>query len=688
MDTDHYGYVSLTPPAMELGAKFSSLEQLSAALKVYEETTFTQFWRSSSRTISGARKKGLKRPIKEELVYSEIIFSCANGGRKYTSKSTGARPNQRTFKIGCTARIKVVASADGDYLEVKLLDNAHNHPISEACFRQLPKQRRLAADDLLEAKKLLPFDSNEEAIQNFIVSTGKVVLLRDLRNMGISAASPMEQGHALLAEAGKRQVSRGCALDELVLQVQAANGALDVLATEDNALVGIFYQDRFMRQAFRNYPEVVFVDAVYKTRGKGPLVILAVEDSNGETEVVGFALCATPDDATVRIVLERFVLHVGAEAIDRTLTVMTDREMVEQGHLRDMFPNAAEVICMFQVVRAFRREMAAEKLAVGRDEKASVVEVLRSMCRAEDDDAYHEHYLRLEEVASPGVLEHFVSHWHEIRSQWVQGLQETPTLGNRTNNRLDSINQKVASIVSKHEALDQLFQALIGFATRLRTERDQRAMQTILKIASPPHMTEDERRYIAYLTPYAFKRVSQQMQAAQSMEEADEAYVSTSCSCNCWDATSYMLPCRHIFFERLRAGLPLYFDGSAAQRWTREYYKSACRLFSPEAKAQLPGPLSAAANGAENVKMDEGEKEREEGEEEQEAVPPSSPRSSPFEKRRLAETGALLQQLASYMLQLPSGHYERAVALVRDLKNAMEEGKEVCLVRIESTTEV
>lgn len=677
MDGDHNSYVSLTPPTMEVGAKFSSLEELSAALKVYEETTFTQFWRSSSRTISGARKKGLKRPIREELVYSEIIFSCANGGRKYTSKSTGARPNQRTFKIGCTARIKVVASADGDFLEVKLLDNAHNHPVSEACFRQLPKQRRLAADDLLEAKKLLPFDSNEEAIQNFLVSTGKVVLLRDLRNMGISAASHTDQNHPSLAEAVRRE-ARGCALDELVLQVQGAGGALDVLATEDNALVGIFYQDRFMREAFRNYPEVVFVDAVYKTRGKGPLVILAVEDSNGETEVVGFALCATSDDATVRIVLERFVLHVGAEAIDRTLTVMTDREMVEQGLLRDMFPNATEVICMFQVVRAFKREMAAEKLAVGRDEKASVVEVLRSMCRAEDDDAYHEHYLRLEEVCSAGVLEHFVSHWHEIRSQWVQGLQEAPTLGNRTNNRLESINQKVASIVAKHEGLDHLFQALIGFATRLRTERDQRAMQTILKIAAPPNMTEDERRYMAYLTPYAFKRVSQQMQAAQSMEEADEAYVSTSCSCNCWDATSYMLPCRHIFFQRLRAGLPLYFDGSAAQRWTREYYKSACRLFMPEAKVQPPRTTTAANGG--DVKMEE--------EEEEEAAAPPPPRSSPFERRRLAETGALLQQLASYMLQLPSGHYERAVALVRDLKTAMEEGKEVCLVRIESTTEV
>ncbi|KAL1429485.1 hypothetical protein MTO96_016117 [Rhipicephalus appendiculatus] len=632
---------------MEIGAKFSSLEELSAALRLYEETHFTQFWRSSSRTILGARKKGLKRPIKEELVYSEIVFSCANGGRKYTSKSTGARPNQRTFKIGCTARIKVVASADGNFLEVKLLDDVHNHPVSEACFRQLPKQRRLAADDLLEAKKLLTFESDDEAIQNFLVSTGK---------------SNNQQGQA---EDCQRQ---GNALDALVLEVQGAGGALDVLATEENALVGVFYQDRFMREAYQNYPEVVFVDVVYKTQGKGPLLILAVEDSNGETEVVGFALCAASDNITIRLVLERFVLHVGADAIDRTLTVMTDREMVERGMLRDMFPNAAEVICMYQVLRAFRRQMTAEKMAVSREEKASVIEILQRMCHARDDEAYNELYQRLEQACSASVLAHFVGHWHEIRSQWVQGLQEVPTLGNRTNKRLESVNQKVAHIVSKHEVLDQLFHALKCFATRLRIERDQRAMQTILKIAAPPNMTEDEHKYMAFLTPYAFKRVSQQMQAAHAMVEPDETYVSTCSSCNCWDAASYMLPCRHIFFERLRTGLPLYFEEGVAQRWTREYYKNACRLFASEPKTTQQWSADVS------------------GEEESEDSP--APKSSPFEKRKVTETGLLVQQLAACMLQLPAGPYERAVALVRDLKSAMEEGKEVCLVRIESNMEV
>lgn len=664
IDSDHAGYASLTTPAMEIGAKFSSLEELSAALRLYEETHFTQFWRSSSRTILGARKKGLKRPIKEELVYSEIIFSCANGGRKYTSKSTGARPNQRTFKIGCTARIKVVASADGNFLEVKLLDDVHNHPVSEACFRQLPKQRRLAADDLLEAKKLLAFESDEEAIQNFLVSTGKVVLLRDLRNMGFSGSSQPNNQQTQVEE-NQRQ---GNALDALVLEVQGAGGTLDVLATEDNALVGVFYQDRFMREAYQSYPEVVFVDAVYKTQGKGPLLILAVEDSNGETEVVGFALCAASDDITIRLVLERFVLHVGADAIDRTLTVMTDREMVERGLLRDMFPNATEVICMYQVLRAFKRQMTAEKMALSREEKASVMEILQRMCHARDDEAYNELFQKLEQACSASVLAHFVASWHEIRSQWVQGLQEVPTLGNRTNNRLESVNQKVAHMVGKHEVLDQLFHALKCFATRLRIERDQRAMQTILKIAAPPNMTEDERKYMAFLTPYAFKRVSQQMQAAHSMEEPDETYVSTCSSCNCWDATSYMLPCRHIFFERLRTGLPLYFEEGAAQRWTREYYKSACRLFTSEPKTQQQWSVSA--------------------DDEEEAEDSPTAKSSPFEKRKVTETGLLVQQLAACMLQLPPGHYERAVALVRDLKSAMEEGKEVCLVRIESNMEV
>ncbi|EEC18629.1 hypothetical protein IscW_ISCW014568 [Ixodes scapularis] len=80
---------------MEKGQQFSSFAELATAIAEFQDANFVQFWINSSRTIAGARKKGVKRHINEELVYTEITYSCTHGGRKYKSQSTGARPNQR-----------------------------------------------------------------------------------------------------------------------------------------------------------------------------------------------------------------------------------------------------------------------------------------------------------------------------------------------------------------------------------------------------------------------------------------------------------------------------------------------------------------------------------------------------------------------------------------------------------------
>uniref|UniRef100_V5H2G4 ZSWIM3 N-terminal domain-containing protein n=1 Tax=Ixodes ricinus TaxID=34613 RepID=V5H2G4_IXORI len=107
---------------MEKGKQFSSFAELATAIAEFQDTNFVQFWINSSRTIAGARKKGVKRHINEDLVYTEITYSCTHGGRKYKSQSTGARPNQRTYRIGCTAMIRAVASKDGKHLVITVMD--------------------------------------------------------------------------------------------------------------------------------------------------------------------------------------------------------------------------------------------------------------------------------------------------------------------------------------------------------------------------------------------------------------------------------------------------------------------------------------------------------------------------------------------------------------------------------------
>lgn len=74
---------------------FLSYEDLQAAIREYEDDNYAQLWVNSSRTIAAAKKKGLTRYVEPALKFAEIECVCTNGGWKFTSRSTGERPNQK-----------------------------------------------------------------------------------------------------------------------------------------------------------------------------------------------------------------------------------------------------------------------------------------------------------------------------------------------------------------------------------------------------------------------------------------------------------------------------------------------------------------------------------------------------------------------------------------------------------------
>ena len=71
--------------------KFASFKEVEEAmLKLENESSETR--RRDCCRIKSAR---VSQTIKPKLVYSEITYCCIHGGRNYSSKSSGKRPNQR-----------------------------------------------------------------------------------------------------------------------------------------------------------------------------------------------------------------------------------------------------------------------------------------------------------------------------------------------------------------------------------------------------------------------------------------------------------------------------------------------------------------------------------------------------------------------------------------------------------------
>jgi len=88
---------------MDVGDSFSSFAEVQTAVKELEDSRSLSLYIRDSRTVLAAKKKGVKRAVRQELVYYSLQYACYHGGKKFTSRSKGSRPTHRYFFVTTTA---------------------------------------------------------------------------------------------------------------------------------------------------------------------------------------------------------------------------------------------------------------------------------------------------------------------------------------------------------------------------------------------------------------------------------------------------------------------------------------------------------------------------------------------------------------------------------------------------------
>lgn len=157
-------------------------------------------------------------------------------------------------------------------------------------------------------------------------------------------------------------------------------------------------------------------------------------------------------------------------------------------------------------------------------------------------------------------------------------------LNSTPNNRLESLNAKLKSVVSRYFSLEEFVDKFFLVLRVLRSERDHAASLTAQKVPVAFHSTTDPSSisYMQYLTPYAYKFVAKQMALKAKVERVNDgseqyhvassessiAVSSSTCQCTSWQ--SMRLPCRHILAVPVSLGLDL-FDQD--KRWCMDYYR-------------------------------------------------------------------------------------------------------------------
>ena len=276
---------------------------------------------------------------------------------------------------------------------------------------------------------------------------------------------------------------------------------------EKNVLQGIYYQKKIMQEMFSNFPELLLIDATYKLNDlRMPLYIMIV-DGNGESEIVALWIVASEDRISIKNMVRIFKRH---SSTDRTVCIMSDKDMTERDVLSEEIPNAVLQICLFHTLRSFKREISTEKLHITSDQRQMTLEIIE----------YQQHCQELIDTKMKPVIDYFNKNWHAIRAEWVEGLKNNAcNFLNRTNNRLEAINKKIKSVVQKYSSLATFFQDLLKCLDFLALERDHRAITIFQKAPVQLYTSESALyHYQLLLTPYAFSFLKEQFDVAKKLD--------------------------------------------------------------------------------------------------------------------------------------------------------------------------
>ena len=209
---------------------------------------------------------------------------------------------------------------------------------------------------------------------------------------------------------------------------------------------------------------------------------------------------------------------------------------------------------------------------------------------SKSETEYLQNYETLLDSGLQSVVQYYNDNWHPIRHEWVECFKGANFIaGERTNNRLESINAKVKSVCSKYANLSTFFDEFFAVLSCLRNERDHVTLMAMVKkrvSAFPPESPEEQ--FAKMLTPFALDFVIKQLKFRKKVtivehNDANSVVSSSagnltvtvnSCQCTFWKTMH--LPCRHMFAVREKKQLPLYASANEviSERWKMEYMQN------------------------------------------------------------------------------------------------------------------
>ena len=244
----------------------------------------------------------------------------------------------------------------------------------------------------------------------------------------------------------------GSILQTLVNDVRKESGSLTEIVTSDcNELRALYYQSSNMQKMQRKISRV----ASYKLNDVCmPLYALMVEDGNGGSQLAALWLVANEERDTILALMDMFVRHNDCAGVQ---CVMTDKDMLERDTEREVTAGShpdLHLSCPAHLpVRA--------KMGISQEQRLGILNILQRLAYADLEEIYTTAYVELVGFRIGKLSAYYNNNWHPIRLERVHGMKHNKfSMHNSTNNRVESMNKHLKSVITKYSNIETFFRDL------------------------------------------------------------------------------------------------------------------------------------------------------------------------------------------------------------------------------------
>ncbi|CAF1099015.1 unnamed protein product, partial [Brachionus calyciflorus] len=448
-----------------------------------------------------------------------------------------------------------------------------NHPISKEIFMHHPTQRKLTAQEQKEALEMYKANGDVKLIaQTMSQKTGKVVLTKDIHNVKTKFS---ENG----------EINRLQTIINQRIEFDKQDNFVFGENEEESKIYMIFYQNKQMKDMYIKYPEILFIDGTYSlNRNNYPLYLFVVRDSNGNGQIVGFAIIAYERIHFLNTIFQCFADN---QDVSATKAVMIDKDLTEWMLLKHHFISADIYLCKFHCIKIFERVL----------KNKSLLEHLTVMLESKTEHASSEAYKTIQSILETDSRdkEYLQKNWFDCQEMWVKHLRSGKfTCDSDTNNYVETLNKSLKTFIKKNTTLDQCLDGVFNLLNFMEKQMNYKTYKQMTSITINHKKNQDEIYSIInrVCTPFASKIVTEQYELSinnqYKIEEFDDLIkliskfsynlkfdkVSGQFSCDCFDFSTNNLPCRHVLYVRKYKNLPIVEPNMICERWKHVVFRS------------------------------------------------------------------------------------------------------------------